>query len=104
MKFCNYGNKQDPAVAKAWVENTGQPARTSLLKQYTSIRPYFSGLMKSLPHAIRYIPIPESNKLYETVGTDVSAVVTGGKSPEQALKDMQANATEIMTKGGYYKK
>ncbi|HEX9247494.1 MAG TPA: extracellular solute-binding protein [bacterium] len=104
MKFCNYGNKQDPAVAKAWVENTGQPARTSLLKQYTSIRPYFSGLMKSLPHAIRYIPIPESNKLYETVGTDVAAVVTGGKSPDQALKDMQANATEIMTKGGYYKK
>ncbi len=104
MKFCNYGNKQDPAVAKAWVENTGQPARTSLLKQYTSIRPYFSGLMKSLPYAIRYIPIPESNKLYETVGTDVAAVVTGGKSPDQALKDMQANATEIMTKGGYYKK
>jgi sorbitol/mannitol transport system substrate-binding protein len=104
MKFCNYGNKQDPAVAKAWVENTGQPARTSLLRQYTSIRPYFSGLMKSLPHAIRYIPIPESNTLYETVGTEVAAVVTGGKTPDQALKNMQSLATEIMTKGGYYTK
>ncbi len=104
MKFCNYGNKQDPAVAKAWVENTGQPARTSLLREYTTIRPYFSGLMKSLPHAIRYIPIPESNTLYETVGTEVSAVITGGKGPDQGLKDMQSKATAIMTKGGYYKK
>jgi trehalose/maltose transport system substrate-binding protein len=104
MKFCNYGNKQDPEVAKAWVENTGQPARTSLLKQYTSIRPYFSGLMKSLPHAIRYIPIPESNKLYESVGTEVAAVVTKKKTPAQGLKDMQASAKAIMTQGGYYKK
>jgi hypothetical protein len=60
--------------------------------------------MKSLPHAIRYIPIPESNTLYETVGTEVSAVITGGKRPDQGLKDMQSKATAIMTKGGYYKK
>jgi ABC-type glycerol-3-phosphate transport system substrate-binding protein len=104
MKFCNYGDKQDPAVAKAWVMNTGQPARTSLLREYSNVRPYFTGLMKSLPHAIRYLPIPESNILYETVGTEVSAVVTGGKSPDQALKDMQSKTLAIMTKGGYYKK
>jgi ABC-type glycerol-3-phosphate transport system substrate-binding protein len=104
IKFCNYGDKQDPAVARAWVLNTGQPARTSLLREYAKIRPYFAGLMKSLPYAIRYLPIPESNILYETVGTEVAAVVTGGKSPDQALKDMQRKTIEIMTKGGYYKK
>ena len=104
MKFCNYGDKQDPAVGKAWVMNTGQPARASLLKEYAKVRPYFLGLMNSLPHAIRYLPIPESNVLYETVGTEVAAVVTGGKSPDQALKDMQSKTLAIMTKGGYYKK
>jgi ABC-type glycerol-3-phosphate transport system substrate-binding protein len=104
IKFYNQGNKQDPEVGKAFVENTGQPARASLLHQYASIRPYFLGLMKSLPHAIRGIPIPEANTLAEAIGTEVSATVTGGKTIDRALKDMQANATVIMTKGGYYKK
>jgi ABC-type glycerol-3-phosphate transport system substrate-binding protein len=101
VKFCNYGNKQDPAVAKAWVEHSGQPARISLLRQYTTIRPYFAGLMKSLPYAIRAIPIPESSTIYDTVGTEVSAVATGGKKPDQGLKDMQTAVTAILSKGGY---
>ena len=33
VKFCCSGNAQDPAIGKAWVENTGQPARASLLKE-----------------------------------------------------------------------
>ena len=103
IKFCCSGDKQDPAIGKAWVENTGQPARASLLKEYTPIRPYYSGLMESLPHAVRFLPIPESNALYETVGTEVASVVTGEKKPDEALKDMQTQATQIMTKGGYYR-
>lgn len=103
IRFCNYGDKQDPAVGEAWVKNAGQPARLSLLKKYTSIRPYYAGLMQSLPVAVRYLPIPESNALYEMAGTEVAAAVTGGKNPDQALKDMQAQATRIMSKGGYYK-
>jgi ABC-type glycerol-3-phosphate transport system substrate-binding protein len=103
IKFCNSGDKQDPAIGKAWVENTGQPARLSLLRQYSNIRPYFSGLMETLPHAVRFLPIPESNALYEAVGTEVAAIVTGGKAPDQGLKDMQAQTTKIMSKSGYYK-
>ena len=103
IKFCNSGNKQDPAIGKAWVENTGQPARISLLKEYTAIRPYFAGLMQSLPFGIRFPPIPESNALYEMVGTEIGAVVTGETKPDQALKNMQKQATGIMTKAGYYK-
>ncbi len=102
IKFCCSGDNQDPAIGKAWVENAGQPARLSLLKQYSNIRPYFSGLMETLPHAVRFLPIPESNALYEAVGTEVAAVVTGGKSQAQGLKDMQAQTTKIMKKGGYY--
>jgi len=103
IKFCCSGDKQDPAIGKAWVENAGQPARSSLLKEYTNIRPYYSGLAASLPYAMRFLPIPESNALYEMVGTEVASVTTGQKSSAQGLKDMQAMATKIMTKGGYYK-
>ena len=102
VKFCCSGDKQDPAIGKAWVENAGQPARLSLLHEYTKIRPYFAGLMASLPVSHRFLPIPESNVLYETVGTQVAAVVVGEKSPDQALKDMQSQTTRIMRKAGYY--
>ena len=101
VKFCCSGDQQDPAIGKAWVENTGQPARLSLLREYSSIRPYYNALMQSLPVAMRFLPIPESNTLYEVVGTEVAAAVTGGKTPDQALKDMQRQATRIMTKSGY---
>jgi multiple sugar transport system substrate-binding protein len=103
VKFCCSGDKQDPEIGKAWVENAGQPARLSLLREYTKIRPYYAGLMDSLPHAKRFLGIPESNILYETVGTEVAAVVIGDKTPEKALKDMQAHSTRIMSKAGYYK-
>jgi multiple sugar transport system substrate-binding protein len=103
IKFCCSGDNQDPAIGKAWVESTGQPARLSLLKKYTSVRPYFSGLMESLPLAVRYPPIPESNALYELVGTEVAAVIIGQTNPGDALKNMQSQATKLMEKGGYYK-
>lgn len=102
VKFCCSGDKEDPAIGKAWVEHTGQPARLSLLREYSNIRPYYMALMQSLPLAMRFLPIPESNTLYEVVGTEVAAAATRGKSPDQALKDMQAQATRIMRKGGYY--
>jgi ABC-type glycerol-3-phosphate transport system substrate-binding protein len=103
IKFCCSGDKQDPAIGKAWVENAGQPARPSLLKKYANIRPYFTGMMESLPVAKRFLPIPESNALYEIVGTEVAAVAIGQTEPAQALKNMQRQATRLMTKGGYYK-
>ncbi len=104
IKFCCSGDAQDPEIGKAWVENAGQPARASLLKKYTRIRPYYAGLQESLPVAMRFLPIPESNALYESVGTEVASIVTGQKKVEQGIKDMQAAATRIMTKSGYYKK
>lgn len=102
VKFCCSGDKQDPEIGKAWVENTGQPARASLLQKYADLRKHFPALQKSLPHAVRYLPIPESGALYETIGVDVAAVVTGSKDIETALKDMNNAVKDIMTKGGYY--
>jgi ABC-type glycerol-3-phosphate transport system substrate-binding protein len=98
IKFCC-----SKEVGKEWVENLGQPARLSLLKEYTSIQPYFSALAKSFPTAHRMEPIPETGELYELVGTEVANVTTGAKAPEQALKDAQTGVQQIMQKAGYYK-
>lgn len=103
VKFCNYGPEQDPAVAEAWVEGTGQPARLSMLEGFMDMRPYFQALLDSLPTAVRYLPIPESNALYELVGTEVAAVVTGAKQPAAALAEMQTRVTRTMERGGYYR-
>ena len=59
--------------------------------------------MESLPVAMRFLPIPEFNALYEIVGTEIAAVAIGQTQPDQALKNMQKQATRLMTKGGYYK-
>jgi ABC-type glycerol-3-phosphate transport system substrate-binding protein len=103
VKFSNSGDKQDPAIGETYVASTGQPARLSLLKKYSNIRPYYAALMDSLPVAMRYLPIPEAPALYEMVGTEVAAVATRSKNVDNALKDMQSQVTRIMTKSGYYK-
>src|SRR5215204_1834277 len=102
VKFCGSGDKQDPAIGKAWVEGTGQPARASLLKEYAPLRAHFPALQESLPTAMRYPAIPESNALYEAVGNEVAAVVTGEKDAEAALTDMDAAVKQIMQDAGYY--
>ena len=102
VKFCNSGNKQDPAIGKAWVEGTGQPARASLLTEYAPIRAHFPALQESLPTAVRYPNLPESNALYEAVGNEVAAVMTGEKDAEAALNDMDAAVRQIMQDAGYY--
>jgi ABC-type glycerol-3-phosphate transport system substrate-binding protein len=102
VKFCCSGDKQDPAIGKAWVEGTGQPARASLLKEYAPLRAHFPAIQESLPTAMRYPEIPESNALYEAIGNEVAAVMTGEKDAEAALADMDAAAKQIMQDAGYY--
>jgi ABC-type glycerol-3-phosphate transport system substrate-binding protein len=102
VKFCNSGNAQDPAIGKAWVEGTGQPARASLLKEYAPLRAHFPAIQESLPTAVRYPNLPESNALYEAVGNEVAAVMTGEKDAEAALTDMDGAVRQIMQDAGYY--
>jgi len=102
VKFCCSGDKQDPAIGKAWVEGTGQPARASLLKEYAPLRAHFPAIQESLPTAVRYPAIPESNALYNAVGNEVAAVMTGEKDADAALSDMDAAVRQIMQDAGYY--
>ncbi|MCD6057755.1 MAG: hypothetical protein K0Q89_1285 [Thermomicrobiales bacterium] len=102
VKYCCSGNKQDPAIGKAWVEGTGQPARASLLEEYGSIRAHFPAIQASLPTAVRYPPLPETLALYNAVGNDVAAAILGEKDTETALNDMDASVRQIMQDAGYY--
>jgi ABC-type glycerol-3-phosphate transport system substrate-binding protein len=90
-------------VGKEWVEGLGQPARNSVLKKYSNIQPYFLALAKSLPHAHRMEPIPETGELYEVVGTALADVFTGSKTISQGLTSAQSAAEDVMRKAGYYK-
>ena len=102
VKFCCSGNAQDPAIGKAWVEGTGQPARASLLEEYAPIRLHFPAIQASLPTAVRYPPIAEAVALYPAVGNHVAAVMVGEKDAEAALADMEADVRQIMQDAGYY--
>jgi multiple sugar transport system substrate-binding protein len=102
VKFCCSGDKQDPAIGKAWVENTGQPARASLLKEYAPLRAHFPAIQQSLPTAVRYPPIPETLAIYTSVGNEVSSVMLGEKDVDTALADMDAAVKQIMQDAGYY--
>jgi ABC-type glycerol-3-phosphate transport system substrate-binding protein len=102
VKFCCSGNNQDPAIGKAWVEGTGQPARASLLQEYAPLRAHFPAIQESLPTAVRYPPLPETLALYEAVGNEVAAAVLGEKDVEAALNDMDASVRQIMQDAGYY--
>ncbi|MFN8591664.1 MAG: extracellular solute-binding protein [Thermomicrobiales bacterium] len=102
VKFCCSGDKQDPAIGKAWVEGTGQPARASLLREYAPLRAHFPAIQESLPTAVRYPPLPETLALYNAISPDVAAVVLGEKDPDTALKDMDASVKQIMQDAGYY--
>jgi ABC-type glycerol-3-phosphate transport system substrate-binding protein len=102
VKFCCSGDKQDPAIGKAWVEGTGQPARASLLKEYAPVRAHFPAIQESLPTAVRYPPLAETPALYPAVGNEVAAVLTGEKDSDAALADMDAAVRQIMQDAGYY--
>jgi ABC-type glycerol-3-phosphate transport system substrate-binding protein len=104
IKWCNSGDKTDPAIGKAWVENSGQPARLSLLHEYTSIRPYFNGLNKGYPQAVPFVStIPEAFTISELIGNEATSVVAGEKPVEAALKAMDQGVRRIMQDSGYYK-
>ena len=104
IKWCNSGNKTDPAIGKAWVENSGQPARLSLLQEYSSLRPYFTGLVKGYPQAVPFVStIPEAFTISELIGNEVTSVVAGEKSIDPALKAMDDGVRQIMQDSGYYK-
>lgn len=105
LKHLCSGDYTDRRIGQAFVDNFGQPVRQSLLKEYTSKRPYFAGLQKTFSqNLVDVIPkIPEGVAVLEQIGNEVSAYLVEGKSADAALAAMDTNVTDVMTEAGYYK-
>jgi len=103
LKWVNSGVKLNPVAAGAWVKNTGQPARLSMLKKYAPVHPIYSGFIKAFPNALPFVPsIPEAFTISDLIGNLTTSVVTGEKDIAAALKEMDAGVTKIMKAGKYY--
>ncbi len=103
IKHLNSGDYVDARISEAYVMSAGQPARISLLGKYEDIRPHFVGLKKSFPVAVSFVStIPEAFTLSDILGNETTAVITGEKSIEDALKAMEKGVEQVMMDSGYY--
>ena len=103
IKHLNSGDYVDSRISDAYVDSAGQPARISMLTKYENIRPHFTGLKKSFPVAVSFVPlIPEAFTLSDILGNETTAVITGEKSIEDALKAMEKGVEGVMMDSGYY--
>ena len=102
IKHLNSGDYTDPAIGETYVKNAGQPTRTSLLNGHADIQPYFKALAASLAVSVPGFPwIPEAFTLADQLGNEVTAAVTGEKSPEAALKAIDEGQHRILQEAGY---
>jgi sorbitol/mannitol transport system substrate-binding protein len=74
------------------------------LKAINSANPNDSTLPKSPYVGVQYAAIPEFQAIGIAVGQQMSSVLAGKVTVDQALKISQTAAEREMTKGGYYKK
>ncbi len=74
------------------------------LKAINSANPNDSTLPKSPYVGVQYAAIPEFQSIGIAVGQQMSAVLAGKETVDQALKTSQTAAEREMTKAGYYKK
>jgi sorbitol/mannitol transport system substrate-binding protein len=73
-------------------------------KAIDSANPNDSTLPKSPYVGVQYAAIPEFQAIGIAVGQQMSSVLAGKVTVDQALKTAQTAAEREMTKGGYYKK
>ncbi len=90
-----YANPEFQKVAKFAAEEK---------KAIDSANPNDSTLPKSPYVGVQYAAIPEFQAIGIAVGQQMSAVLAGKVTVDQALKASQTAAEREMTKGGYYKK
>jgi multiple sugar transport system substrate-binding protein len=102
--FVRFVTSDDKLVGKAWVENTGQPARVSFLTDpaFVAMQPHFATLAETLKIARPYGGgIPEAYAIGDVIGTAVSSVITGQMEIEPGLKKIGDDTFAFLTANGY---
>ena len=103
-QYVKFVTGPDPSVGKAWVLQTGQPARLSLLlnPELDKFQSYFPTLAETLKIARRYGGgIPEAYAIGDVIGTDVSAIITGQMEIEPGLKKLGDSIFNFIKTSGY---
>jgi ABC-type glycerol-3-phosphate transport system substrate-binding protein len=103
-QYVKFVTGPDPNVGKAWVLQTGQPARLSLLlnPELDKFQSYFPTLAETLKIARRYGGgIPEAYAIGDVIGTDVSAIITGQMEIQPGLKKLGDSIFNFLKTSGY---
>lgn len=98
-EFIRYFTGKDHMAA--YVDNSGQPARTDALREYAAKAPLFGALADSLPNGV-YQPgwLRDQSGFYQALGTQVSLAMTGQASVDAALRQAQADCTSLLKQSG----
>lgn len=91
-----------PERAAQWSIDTGYVATsaaaydTPQLKQYTADFPPALVARDQLPHAVAEFSTHDNQRVTKALNDGLQAALTGTKSPEQAMKDAQREATRLL--------
>lgn len=103
-QYVKFVTGPDKRIGKAWVLNTGQPARLSLLldPELDKFQSYFPTLAQTLKVARRYGGgIPEAYAIGDVIGTVVSGIITGQMEIEPGLKKLGDEIFTFLKNNGY---
>ena len=91
-----------PARAAQWSIDTGyvavSPAAydTPVLKKYAQDFPPALVARDQLPFAVAELSTHDNQRVTKALNDGLQAALTGAKTPEQAMKDAQAEATRLL--------
>ena len=91
-----------PERAAQWGIDTGYVAvradawETPAMKKYVEGFPAAAVARDQLPHAVAELSTHENQRVTKALNDGLQAALTGAKTPEQAMKDAQAEATRIL--------
>jgi ABC-type glycerol-3-phosphate transport system substrate-binding protein len=97
----------DPSNKYDYVDATGQPGRISWLSDPKNIekRPYFEFFGKNLAMAVPWSPpLKEFSQIQEMRSIEQANFLTGAKTAETAMRDLDQAITALLEKAGYYAK
>ncbi|WP_051590918.1 ABC transporter substrate-binding protein [Bacillus sp. UNC438CL73TsuS30] len=85
----------DPELVKA--SKNGVPVRTSVVNEFKSQNPLFAAYDKNAQYMFNFTgSVPGYSELRQALYPELQALLTGQKSPEQAIKDYQTNGNKII--------
>jgi ABC-type glycerol-3-phosphate transport system substrate-binding protein len=100
-KFVSYVTGS--GVMRKFVENQGQPARTSALTDPDNVKigRYFPSLQKALAQGHPFPAIPESYQFLVEIGNHVAEILTKQTTPEQGLQAANDAFAKQLKDAGY---